>query len=70
MHAPDVFLNRAAECERMAKFTGDPASKATWRRMAERWQRCAAAATTSIHLAEIRHDNRHRKPTPGMAIHH
>jgi hypothetical protein len=25
----------------MAKFTRDPASKATWSRMAERWLRCA-----------------------------
>jgi hypothetical protein len=25
----------------MAKFTRDPASKATWNRMAERWQHCA-----------------------------
>jgi hypothetical protein len=27
----------------MAKFTRDPASKATWSRMAERWLRCAEA---------------------------
>jgi hypothetical protein len=70
MHAPDILLNRAAECERMAEFAGDPGSKATWRRMAERWHRCAAAATTSANSAEIRHDNRHRKPAPDRAVHY
>ena len=38
---PDEFLTRAAECQQMAKDTRDPASKATWSRMAERWLRCA-----------------------------
>jgi len=33
----DEFLRHAADCQQMAKFTRDPASKATWRRMAERW---------------------------------
>jgi hypothetical protein len=69
MHVPDVFLNRAAECERMAEFTGDPGSKATWERMAERWYRCAKVATTSANLAAAHHDNRHRKPAPGWAHH-
>ena len=30
----DEFLRHAADCQQMAKFTRDPASKATWRRMA------------------------------------
>jgi hypothetical protein len=38
---PDEFLNRAAECQQMAKDMLDPAGKATWSRMAERWLRCA-----------------------------
>ncbi len=37
----DEFLRYAADCERMAKVTRDPASKATWKRMAERWLQCA-----------------------------
>ena len=41
MNPPEEFLRHAADCERMAKFTRDPASKATWSRMAERWLRCA-----------------------------
>jgi hypothetical protein len=62
MHAPDVFLNRAAECDRMAKCAHDPGSKATWRRMAERWHRCAEVAATNACLAAAHHDsNRHRK---------
>ena len=37
----EEFLRHAADCQQMAKFTRDPASKATWSRMAERWLRCA-----------------------------
>jgi hypothetical protein len=70
MHPPDeVFLNRAAECERIAESTRDSGSKASWRRMAERWHRCAEVAT-SASLAAAHHGsepNRHRKPAPGWA---
>ncbi|HET9245423.1 MAG TPA: hypothetical protein VFO15_06435 [Xanthobacteraceae bacterium] len=41
MNPPEEFLRHAADCQRMAKFTRDPASRATWSRMAERWLRCA-----------------------------
>jgi hypothetical protein len=41
MNPSEEFLRHAAECQQMAKFTRDPASKATWSRMAERWLRCA-----------------------------
>lgn len=37
----DEFLRHAADCQQMAKFTRDPASRATWNRMAERWLHCA-----------------------------
>ena len=37
----DEFLRHAADCQQMAKFTRDPASKATWSRMADRWRHCA-----------------------------
>jgi hypothetical protein len=72
MNPPDeVFLERAAECERMAKFTRDPASKFTWRRMAERWHRCARVVASASSLAEDqgREPNRHRKPRHGWARH-
>jgi hypothetical protein len=46
MNPPDEFLKHAAECEQMAKFVRDPASKATWSRMADRWRRCAEKFTT------------------------
>lgn len=69
MHPTEEFLKRAAECERMAEFTREPGSKATWRRMAERWHRCAEVASAS--LATAHHgSNRHRKPAPGWATHH
>ncbi len=44
MHPPDEFLKHATECLQMAKLTRDPASKATWSRMAERWLQCAERA--------------------------
>lgn len=44
MNPPDEFLKHAAECQQMAKATRDPASKATWNRMAERWLQCADRA--------------------------
>jgi hypothetical protein len=42
-----IFLRRAAECERMAELTRDPESKFTWRRMADRWHRCAKVAVSA-----------------------
>ena len=67
MNPPDeVFLKRAAECEHMAELTRDPESKFTWRRMAERWHRCAKVAA-SASLAAAHHSSepsRHRKPAP------
>ncbi len=41
MNPSEEFRKHAAECAQMAKFTRDPASRATWSRMAERWMRCA-----------------------------
>jgi len=40
----DEFLKHAAECQQMAKATRNPASKATWNRMAVRWLQCAERA--------------------------
>jgi hypothetical protein len=41
MEPADEFRRLATECERMAKFARDPASKTMWSRLAERWRRCA-----------------------------
>jgi len=41
MSPPEEFLKHAAECELMAKFSRRREDKETWRRMAERWLRCA-----------------------------
>ena len=38
---PEEFLKHAADCEKMARSTRDPRSRATWNRMAERWRQCA-----------------------------
>jgi hypothetical protein len=41
---PDDFMKNAAECERMAGFSRDGENKLVWKRMAERWTRCAELA--------------------------
>ncbi len=41
MNISGEFRKHAAECRLMASFTRDPASRATWSRMAARWLRCA-----------------------------
>ena len=45
MNPPEEFLKHAAECQLMAKFAHKPEDKETWRRMAERWLRCAKLFT-------------------------
>jgi hypothetical protein len=45
MNLPDGFLKQAAECERAARAAPDPESRASWKRMAERWRRCATTFT-------------------------
>jgi hypothetical protein len=35
------FLKFAADCESMAGLTPDPENEPVWRRLAERWARCA-----------------------------
>ena len=52
MHAPDLFLARAIECEVMAKLARNSDSRAVWTRMAERWHRCAERET---HMASPPH---------------
>jgi hypothetical protein len=62
MNPSEEFLRHAADCQQMAKFTRDPASKATWSRMAERWLTCAERfknESASAHRAPKRH---HRRP--------
>jgi hypothetical protein len=69
MHPPEVFLERAVECEHMAESTRDAGSRAAWRGMAERWQRCAQTATNaSVEAArQASKQTRHRRRSPGWA---
>jgi hypothetical protein len=41
MNPSEKFREFAAECQAMAKFARSTESKATWRRLAGRWVRCA-----------------------------
>jgi hypothetical protein len=38
------FRKYAADCEKMVKVSKDRETKAVWKRMAERWLRCAKLA--------------------------
>jgi hypothetical protein len=62
MHAPDLFLTRAAECETMAKIAREADSRAVWTRMAERWHRCAATEMASLAAARQESDRHQRSP--------
>ena len=60
--ASERFLKFAAECELMAKFTPSRANKTVWRRMAERWIRCAEfieRQDSLVHTAGL--TKRHRR---------
>jgi hypothetical protein len=52
MNPSEEFRRHAAECQQMAKFTRDPASRATWNRMAERWLHCAEVFQRQLAAAQ------------------
>jgi hypothetical protein len=56
----DEFQKHAEECRHMARLTRDFESKATWTRMAERWQSLLAGEKARTRqLAEARTRRRH-----------
>jgi len=61
MDPSEEFLKHAADCQKMAKFTRDPESKASWNRMAERWMECAERFKRSQNSARAA-PRRHRRP--------
>jgi hypothetical protein len=66
MELAQQLLKHAAECEEAARFTRDLESKATWRRIAERWRRCAEVilrenSESQQRVNERRKANAHRK---------
>jgi hypothetical protein len=44
----DSFRRHADECRAMAQSTRDPASRATWNNLAERWRHCAEIAESAM----------------------
>lgn len=67
MDVSDRFLRFAAECEVMAKSTPSPANKVVWRRIAERWVRCAQWMEQRNSLAQTEASmKRHRKPAKNL----
>jgi len=56
------FLKFAADCESMARLTPDPENEPVWRRLAERWARCAEWAERESLAAQNAHlQKRERK---------
>ena len=57
MTPSEHFMRHAAECKSMAQIAVDAESKAVWRGMAERWQRCAELAKQQSvsHAKEPKH---------------
>jgi hypothetical protein len=62
MELTQEFLKHATQCEEMARFTRDLESKATWRRMAERWHRCAEMVAREDAAREERAKQRRKAP--------
>jgi hypothetical protein len=65
------FRKYAAECNRTAKVSQDPETKALWRRMEERWLLCAKLADEDEQSVARRRTNRvnstqHLKGTPSQ----
>ena len=63
MNISAEFRKRAAECGRMAKTTPDPFDRGVWKRLAERWLRCAdlvdsRSLTAQRHAPMDRHPRR------------
>ena len=69
MNPSEEFLRHAADCQQMAKFTRDPASKATWSRMAERWLSCAERFKNQSVAAQRSPAKRHRRPAADSTQH-
>jgi hypothetical protein len=67
MNPAEKFLRHAAECEQMARTMRDPESKAVWRRMAERWVRCAELARQQYTPHPNPRTRPHRKPAHAWA---
>jgi hypothetical protein len=60
----EEFIRHAAECKSMADSSRDPENKKVWRRMAERWMRCAELAQKQAFLRQGRSKRKlDRKPT-------
>ena len=69
MHPPEEFLKHAAECKLTAKLARDPASKAAWSQMAERWLQCDELAerkslTVRLTVRYATPAGRSRRPSP------
>jgi hypothetical protein len=64
MYLPEEFQRHAAECQEMAKSTRDPASRATWNEMADRWLRCAQSASAHPISKPFAGKHRPRKVAP------
>jgi len=61
MTPSEQFLRFAADCESMARLTDDPENEPVWRRLAERWVRCAEWADRESLAAQNAHLRRRER---------
>jgi hypothetical protein len=60
IHPVEEFRRHAEDCQQMARLASDPTMRATWNRMAQRWERCAdiaqrhGAPSSSSRLARLK----------------
>jgi hypothetical protein len=64
MNPSEKFVNFAKECESMAKFTHSAENTAVWKRMAERWRRCAEVYDRQSSMAQEVHATKRHRTTP------
>ena len=62
MDTPAEFRKHAADCEKMAKVSNDPETKAAWKRMTERWLLCAKLAEDQDLFQRRRVEEKSSKP--------
>jgi hypothetical protein len=64
MNQVEEFLHRANECQQIARSNRDAEAKATWKRLAERWERCADIARDHEKIADLARYRRRNDGSP------
>ena len=70
MNLCSEFQNYANECARIAATSRDPATKAAWQKLADRWTRVAETQSEAEHQrSEVQDSRPPRRQRTGAAVH-